>query len=64
MSPRAVCQHVVSILAAHPPFRIDYVELVDPATLQPLKRAQPPALLAAAVFLGKTRLIDHIYISH
>lgn len=63
MSPRAVCQHVASILAAHPPFRIDYVELVDPVTLQPLKQTQTPALLAAAVFLNKTRLIDNILIS-
>ena len=63
MSPRAVCRNVVSILAAHPPFRIDYVDVVDPVTLQSLGRTRKPALLAAAVTLGKTRLIDNIYIS-
>jgi pantoate--beta-alanine ligase len=62
MSPRAVCQRVVSTLAAHPPFRIDYIELVDPVTLQPLTKNRRPALLAAAVFLGKTRLIDNVTI--
>jgi pantoate--beta-alanine ligase len=62
MSPRTICQRVKSTLAAHP-FRIDYVELVDPVTLQPLRRNSTPALLAAAVFLGKTRLIDNILIN-
>jgi pantoate--beta-alanine ligase len=63
MSPRAVCKHVVSILAADPPLRIDYIELVDAVTLQPLLKTRKPALLAAAVHLGRTRLIDNIYIS-
>ncbi len=63
MSPRAIRKNVASILTAHPPFRIDYVELVDPVTLQPLAKTRTPALLAAAVVLGRTRLIDNIYIS-
>ena len=62
MSPRAVCRQIASTLAAHPPFRIDYIELVDSVTLQPLESFRAPAVLAAAVFLGKTRLIDNIYI--
>ncbi len=39
--------------------RIDYVELVDPETLEPLSRMHRPALLALAVFFGTTRLIDN-----
>jgi pantoate--beta-alanine ligase len=40
--------------------RIDYVELVDAETLQPVSQATPGCLVALAVFFGKTRLIDNI----
>jgi len=40
--------------------RIDYVELVDAETFQPVQTSQPNSLLVLAVFFGKTRLIDNI----
>jgi len=40
--------------------RIDYVELVDGETLQPIESRKPNSLLAVAVYFGKTRLIDNI----
>ena len=40
--------------------RIDYLELVDADTLQSIKSVRPNSLLAAAVFFGRTRLIDNI----
>lgn len=40
--------------------RIDYVELVDARTLQPVEMAGPNTVLLLAVFFGKTRLIDNI----
>jgi pantoate--beta-alanine ligase len=40
--------------------RIDYVEVVDAETLQPLEMSGPNAVLLVAVFFGKTRLIDNI----
>lgn len=43
-------------------FRIDYLELVDRETLQPLRKVTVPALLAAAVFYGDVRLIDNVEI--
>jgi pantoate--beta-alanine ligase len=42
--------------------RIDYVELVNADTLQPLEIVQPNSLIALAVFFGQTRLIDNIRI--
>jgi pantoate--beta-alanine ligase len=40
--------------------REDYVELVNPSTLEPLERAErPDARLLVAAFLGTTRLIDN-----
>ena len=41
-------------------FRIDYVEVVDGGTLQPVQSVEGTILLAAAGKLGSTRLIDNI----
>jgi len=41
---------------------IQYVDIVDPYTLEPLEAVGPKAVLALAVFVGKTRLIDNIMI--
>src|SRR5438552_11247423 len=43
--------------------RIDYVEVVDAETLQPLEMSGPNTVLLVAVFFGKTRLIDNITLS-
>jgi pantoate--beta-alanine ligase len=40
--------------------RLDYAELVDAETLQPIASRKPNSVLAAAVYFGKTRLIDNI----
>ncbi len=40
--------------------RIDYVSLVDAETLQPATDLERPAVLAAAVYYGDVRLIDHV----
>lgn len=41
---------------------IDYVEIVDFNTLEPLDTVQTPLLCAIAVYIGKTRLIDNFII--
>jgi pantoate--beta-alanine ligase len=47
--------------AAEPPFVIDYLALVDPATFETVGAAhRGPALLLAAVTVGSTRLIDNV----
>jgi len=40
--------------------RIDYLELVDAETLQPVGHIKRPAVLATALFYGDVRLIDHV----
>lgn len=45
-------------------FRLEYVEVADPTTLQPLTGplAGRPAALCVAAFLGKVRLIDNVLV--
>ena len=49
-----------TIISEAPLAQIDYVDLVDADTLQPIELPGPNSLLALAVFFGKTRLIDNI----
>ena len=49
-----------SVLEAEPLARIDYVEAVDPETLEPVAEVRGEVLAALAVFIGSTRLIDNI----
>ena len=42
--------------------RLDYVEFVEPQTLQPVRSLQGPFLIAIAAWVGKTRLIDNAII--
>ena len=38
----------------------DYLALVDPATFEPVKQAEPGQVLATAARVGRTRLIDNV----
>ena len=42
------------------PVRLDYFEIVDPETLDPVEDVSGGALVAVAAFVGTTRLIDNI----
>jgi pantoate--beta-alanine ligase len=47
-------------IAAEPLARIDYVEVVDPSSLEPLQQIDGEALVALAVYVERTRLIDNM----
>lgn len=51
---------VKEIICTSSLFRIDYIEVVDLKSFSYVDRVEEEALLAVAVFLGKTRLIDNI----
>lgn len=57
--PAAVLEAANAALAREPLARVDYVALVDPDTLAPATRVDDRALLALAVWIGSTRLIDN-----
>ncbi|MGI9086591.1 MAG: pantoate--beta-alanine ligase [Chthoniobacterales bacterium] len=61
-SARQIVEDVRATIEKMPRARLDYVALVDAETLQPLDSVRPNALIALAVFFGKTRLIDNIRI--
>ena len=59
-SAREIVELVSKVIDEAPLARIDYVEVADSETLQPLETVRPNSLIALAVSFGKTRLIDNI----
>jgi pantoate--beta-alanine ligase len=47
-------------ICSAPLAQIDYLEVVNTETLQPVTTVQPDSLMALAVFFGQARLIDNI----
>jgi pantoate--beta-alanine ligase len=58
-SAAAIVAAATAPIAAAPDARIDYVELRDADDLGAIDRLDRPAVLALAVFVGATRLIDN-----
>jgi pantoate--beta-alanine ligase len=55
----ALIEAARTTFAARPAVRVDYIELVDWATLLPTETATPGTLFAVAAGVGSTRLIDN-----
>lgn len=55
----AVRSLMAAIVEAEPLARIDYIEVVDGLTMQPVDAIGSTALVAMAVYIGSTRLIDN-----
>jgi pantoate--beta-alanine ligase len=56
---RVITEAVRAGIEKEPLARVEYVTLCDSATLEPVEEIQESALLALAVRIGKTRLIDN-----
>jgi pantoate--beta-alanine ligase len=50
------------VLGEQPLAAVDYAEIVDSDTFEPVTRIARPCYVVLAVFIGKTRLIDNLYI--
>jgi pantoate--beta-alanine ligase len=50
-------------LSDEPALKLDYLEVVDPDTLDPIEEIRGKTLVAVAGFLGTTRLIDNILLN-
>jgi pantoate--beta-alanine ligase len=58
----AVRRAALAVIEAEPLASVDYVAVVDPETLQPVDKVAGKALVALAVRIGSTRLIDNMLI--
>jgi len=58
--PGALIQCGKLVVANEPAARLDYFEIVDPQTLDPVAKATEGTLVAVAAYLGTTRLIDNV----
>jgi pantoate--beta-alanine ligase len=51
------------VFAPEPQVVLDYFEIVDPETLDPVERISQKTLVAVAAYVGSTRLIDNLVLS-
>ncbi len=58
--PRTVIARIRAMIMKEKLFKIDYVEVRDPDTLDKIKKIKGRTLIALAAYIGKTRLIDNI----
>lgn len=56
---KEVLEPMIAIIEAEPLAKIDYVSMVDAFTMQPVEKVEKDILVAMAVYVGKTRLIDN-----
>lgn len=54
-----VLEEMKNLIKKEPLARIDYVEAVDGVTMMPVDKIEKDTLVAMAVYIGKTRLIDN-----
>ncbi len=59
-SAEALVRAGKDVIAEDPGVRLDYFEIVNPDTLDPLDDISQGALVAVAAFVGSTRLIDNV----
>lgn len=59
MDSEAVLKEMRAVIEAEPLAEIDYVSMVDALTMQDVEKVDKDVLVAMAVYIGKTRLIDN-----
>jgi pantoate--beta-alanine ligase len=59
-SVAVIKDQTMALFESFPDARVEYFDIVDPVTLQPLESVAGPVLIAGAMWLGTTRLIDNI----
>ena len=58
-----IIEEATSLIKSCPDTSIDYIKICDPETLEDVKMIEKPALMALAVKVGATRLIDNIILN-
>jgi len=52
----------LAVMTEFPLIRVEYLEIVDPDELQPIASVKGSVTIAAAIWLGATRLIDNVFV--
>jgi pantoate--beta-alanine ligase len=52
-----------AVIAQEPHVRLDYFEVINPETLEPIVLISKPTLVAVAAYVGSTRLIDNLILN-
>jgi len=60
--PAVLIDKIRQVILDAGPCEIDYIEIVDPETLEPVRKVSGRVLIATAVRIGNTRLIDNIVV--
>lgn len=57
--PEKIRKSMAEFINMHPYIIVQYIEIVDPETLEPVEVIDRPVLCAIAAFVGRARLIDN-----
>jgi pantoate--beta-alanine ligase len=63
LNPRCIITRMKGIIKKEKYAKIDYICMVDTLDLKPVKKIKDKILIALAVWVGRTRLIDNIVIN-
>ncbi|MHB1154427.1 MAG: pantoate--beta-alanine ligase [Eubacteriales bacterium] len=58
---KTIRQFIIKKISSEPLAKIDYINVVDAVTLKSVNNIVAPILVAAAVYIGKTRFIDNFF---
>ncbi|WP_101774071.1 pantoate--beta-alanine ligase [Peptostreptococcus faecalis] len=62
MDTEVILKSIVNFINEEPLAKIDYVEIVDFDTFEKIEKIKDNTIIAMAVYIGKTRLIDNILV--
>lgn len=62
-SAAVIIQNAVNFICSHPDTEIDYIKICDPDTLDDVSEIGQPVVMALAVKVGTTRLIDNMVLN-
>ena len=62
-SAAVIIQNAVDFICSHPDTEIDYIKICDPDTLDDVSEIGQPVVMALAVKVGTTRLIDNMILN-
>lgn len=59
----AIVQAAAAVIPNSDGLKLEYLEIVDPSTMQPVDEINGPVRVAGALWVGATRLIDNLLVS-